>query len=126
MSINKVILIGRLGKDPEVRTFDSGTKKASFSLATTETHKNKAGEKVEETDWHNVAAWNALADIAEKILQKGSLVFIEGKIKTRSWETPSGEKKYLTEINADHIQLLAGGRTQATQSKQSNQDVPWQ
>jgi single-strand DNA-binding protein len=126
MSINKVILIGRLGKDPEVRTFDSGTKKVSFSLATTETHKNKAGEKVEETDWHNVAAWNALADIAEKILQKGSLVFIEGKIKTRSWETPSGEKKYLTEINADHIQLLAGGRTSATQSRQSNQDVPWQ
>lgn len=122
--INKVILVGRLGKDPEVRTFDSGTKKASFSLATTETHKNKAGEKVEETDWHNLVCWNSLADIATRFLKKGSLIFVEGRIKTRDYEA-NGQKKYVTEISVDKLQMLdkAG---QPKGQPQSHDEIPWQ
>lgn len=122
----RIELIGHLGKDVEVKTFDGGKKKVSFSVATSESYKDKSGQRVEQVEWHNVTGWNAVAHVAEKLLQKGSLVFIVGKLKTRSWESQSGEKKYITEIVADHITLLGGGRTQSAQSNQTNQTgTPW-
>ena len=90
--VNKVILLGNLGKDPEVRRLDDGRGVANFSLATSETYKNKAGEKVTNTEWHNVVLWSPLADIAESYLKKGSQVYIEGKISNRSYEDKDGVK----------------------------------
>lgn len=104
--LNKVILIGNLGKDPEVRTIDSGVKVASFPLATTESYKNKAGEKVETTEWHNIVVWRGLAEIAEKYLHKGKKAYIEGRIRTRSYNDKDGVKKYITEIICDNMLLL--------------------
>jgi single-strand DNA-binding protein len=109
--INKVILVGHLGRDPEIRTLDTGAKVASFSLATSETYKNKEGQKIDMTEWHNIVVWRGLADIAEKYLKKGNLVYLEGRIKTRSYEK-DGIKKYMTEIVADTMQML-GGRKDA-------------
>lgn len=103
--INKVILIGNLGRDPEVMTFDNGVKKASFSLATSESYKNKEGQRVDQTEWHNIVMWRGLAEVAEKYLRKGGQVYIEGKIKTRSYEQ-DGIKKYVTEIYADNMTML--------------------
>ena len=103
--INKVILIGRLGKDPEVRAFEGGTKKASFSLATSEVHKDKEGNKVEQTEWHNIVCWRNLAEIAEKYLTKGKQIYLEGRLRTRSWED-NGVKKYVTEIEATTFTML--------------------
>jgi len=103
--INKVILIGNLGRDPEVMTFDNGVKKTTFPLATTESYKNKDGNRVEQTEWHNIVLWRGLAEVAEKYLHKGSQVYIEGKIKTRSYEQ-DGVKKYVTEILGDNMTML--------------------
>jgi len=105
--INRVILVGNLGKDPEVMTFDNGVKKASFSLATTESYKNKEGAKVDQTEWHNIVVWRGLAEVAEKYLRKGSQIYLEGKIKTRSYEQ-DGIKKYITEIYGDNFTMLGG------------------
>jgi len=104
--VNKVILIGNLGKDPEVRYLDSGVAVANFSLATTEKYKNKEGERVSQTEWHNIVLWRGLAEIAEKWLKKGSSVFIEGKIRTRKWEDKDGNTRYNTEILADNMTML--------------------
>src|SRR5471032_2667795 len=103
--INKVILVGHLGKDPEIRHLEGGVAVASFPLATTETF-NKDGRKVEQTEWHNIVLWRGLADVAAKFLQKGKLVYIEGKIRTRSFEDKEGNKKYTTEIVADNFTML--------------------
>lgn len=103
--VNKVILIGHLGRDPEVRTFENGTKKASFSLATSETYRDKDGQRVDVTEWHNVVCWRNLAEIAERYLTKGKQIYVEGKIKTRSWED-GGVKKYITEIEASTFTML--------------------
>lgn len=103
--INKVILIGRLGKDPEVRAFEGGTKKASFTLATSEVYKDKEGKKVEQTEWHNIVCWRNLAEIAEKYLTKGKQIYLEGRLRTRSWED-NGVKKYVTEIEASTFTML--------------------
>jgi single-strand DNA-binding protein len=105
--VNKVILVGNLGKDPEVQTFDT-YKKASFSLATTETSRDKEGNDVQHTEWHNIVMWRGLAEIAEQYLHKGSQVYIEGKIRTRSFDGKDGQKKYITEIQADNLVLLGG------------------
>ena len=110
MSINKAILVGNVGKDPEVRYLEGGTSVASFSLATTEVYKNKNGEKVSQTEWHNIVAWRGLAELAEKYITKGRQLYIEGKITNRSWEDKEGNKRYTTEIVANTIQLL-GRRT---------------
>lgn len=104
--INKVILVGNLGKDPEIRTLDGGVKRASFSVATTEYYKNKAGEKVEQTEWHYIVAWRNLADIVEKILKKGCTIYLEGKIQSRKWTDQAGQEKKATEIIADVIQII--------------------
>jgi single-strand DNA-binding protein len=103
--INKVILVGHLGKDPEVRHLEGGVAVASFPLATSETF-NKDGRKVEQTEWHNIVMWRGLADVAAKFLQKGKLVYIEGKLRTRSFEDKEGVKKYTTEVVAENFTML--------------------
>ncbi len=115
VGVNKVILIGNLGKNPDVVAFPqdrnnesaSVVKKASFPLATTEYRKTKDGERVEQTEWHNVVCWRALAEIAEKILRKGTQLYVEGKLQTRSWEDKEGNKRYITEVVADNFTVLA-------------------
>ena len=127
-SVNKVILIGNLGKDPEVRVLENGTKLVRFSIATSETYNDKAtGEKREVTDWHNIVVWRALADVADKYLTKGQKVYVEGKLKTRSWQDESGTTKYATEVVADNFTMLSpksesssGGNT----PNYSPQDTP--
>ncbi len=104
---NSVQLIGRLGKDPEVKTFGD-KKKVSFSLATTDSYKNKKGEKVEDTQWHNVVIWGSLAGVAEKYLKKGQEVAVEGKLLHNTYEAADGEKKYFTEINVNDMVMLGG------------------
>ena len=103
--INKVILVGHLGKDPEVRHLDGGVTVASFPLATSETY-NKDGKRVEQTEWHNIVLWRGLAEVASKYLQKGKLVYIEGKLRTRSFEDKEKIKKYVTEIVAENFTML--------------------
>ena len=103
---NKVNLIGNLGANPDVKIFDSGKKMVRLSLATSENYKNIKGEKVAETQWHNLVAWGKTADIAEKYLQKGSELAIEGKLSYRSYEDKNGEKKYITEIVINELMML--------------------
>lgn len=103
--INKVILVGHLGKDPETRSLEGGVSVTSFPLATSETY-NKDGRKVEQTEWHNIVMWRGLADMAAKFLQKGKLVYIEGKLRTRSFEDKEGHKKYTTEVVAENFTML--------------------
>ena len=104
--VNKVILVGNLGKDPEVRYLDSGVAVANFSLATTENYKNKEGERISQTEWHNIVLWRGLAEVAEKWLKKGSSVYIEGKIRHRKWEDKEGNTRYTTEILGDNMTML--------------------
>ena len=105
--VNKVILVGRLGKEPEVRNLENGVTVANFSMATSESYKDKTtGEKKEVTEWHNISLWRGLADIAAKYLHKGDMVYIEGKLRTRSWEK-EGVTRYTTEIIGDNMTLLS-------------------
>ena len=105
--VNKVILVGRLGKDPEVRNLDNGAVVANFSIATSESYKDRTtGEKKEITEWHNIVLWRGLAEIAQKYLRKGDMVFIEGKLRTRSWEK-DGVTRYTTEVVADNMTMLS-------------------
>jgi single-strand DNA-binding protein len=106
MSINKVILVGNVGKDPTIRYFDKGVAKATFPLATSETYTNQQGETITSTEWHNIVLWRALAEVAEKTIKKGAQVYIVGKIKTRSYVDKDGINKYITEILADTLLLL--------------------
>ena len=112
-SLNKVIIIGNLGADPEMKEMPDGTKMAKFSVATTEKYTNKSGEKISNTEWHNVVLWRRQAEIAEQYLHKGDSICIEGKLKTRSWEDENGIKKYATDIQADNMTML-GSRREAT------------
>ncbi len=105
--VNRVILIGNLGKDPEVRYLEGGTAVANFTLATSETYKDRnSGERKTQTEWHNIVLWRGLAEIAEKYLKKGNQVFIEGKLRTRSWEDKEGNTRYTTEIVGDNMTML--------------------
>jgi single-strand DNA-binding protein len=104
--INKVILVGRVGKDPEVRHLDNNATVARFSLATNETYKNKSGEKVTNTEWHNIVVWRSLAEIAGKYIKKGAMLYVEGKIRNRTWDDKEGNKRYTSEIEADNFQML--------------------
>lgn len=105
--VNKVILVGRLGKDPEVRHLESGVAVASFSVATSETYKDRnSGERKEITEWHNVVLWRGLAEVAEKYLKKGDMVYIEGKLKTRQWEKDN-VTRYTTEVVGDNMTMLS-------------------
>ncbi len=114
--INKVILVGNLGKDPEVRYLEGGTAVANFSIATSETYKDRnSGEKKTVTEWHNVVVWRGLAEIAEKYLKKGNQVYIEGKLRTRTWQDKDGNNRYTTEVVGDNMQML-GGKREDTQN----------
>lgn len=106
MSVNKVILVGNVGRDPETRHLDKGVAVANFPLATSENYTAKSGEKVSTTEWHNIVAWRGLADVVEKYVKKGTQLYIEGRIRTRSWDDKDGVKRYTTEIYADTMQLL--------------------
>ncbi|MFA7402693.1 MAG: single-stranded DNA-binding protein [Pelobacteraceae bacterium] len=131
-SLNKVMLIGNLGKDPEVRFTASGQAVASFSLATSEKFKAKTGEWEERTEWHNITLWGKLAEIAGEYLSKGKTIFVEGRLQTRKWQDKSGNDRYTTEIVGDKMQMLSpkgersgGGDTQsAPKSSASNYEEP--
>ena len=115
--VNKVILVGNLGKDPEVRHLEGGVSVAHFTLATNEYYKDKQGTRVERTEWHNISAWRGLADMADKFLKKGQQVYIEGKLRTRQYQDKDQQTRYITEIIADEISMLGGrphGATGAT------------
>lgn len=107
-SVNKVILLGNLGRDPEVRYMPNGDAVANFSIATTETWKDKQGNRQEKTEWHNIAMYRRLAEIAGEYLKKGSSVYIEGRLQTRKWQDKQGNDRYTTEIIADQLQMLGG------------------
>lgn len=104
--VNKVILIGNLGRDPEVRHLESGASVANFPIATTETYKDRNGNRQDQTEWHNIVLWRGLAEIAEKYLKKGSQVYIEGKLRSRSWEDKEGNTRYITEVVGDNMTML--------------------
>lgn len=105
--VNKVILIGNVGADPDVRYLEGGVAVANIRLATTERYKNKNGENIEQTEWHNVVLWRGLAEIVEKYVKKGMRLYIEGRLRTRSWDDQNGIKRYTTEIFADNMQMLS-------------------
>lgn len=109
--VNRVTLLGTVGKDPEVKTLDGGVKVAKFSLATNESYKDKNGQKIENTEWHNLSAWNKLAEIIEQYVKKGNNLYVEGKIKYRSYEK-NGVKQYYTDIVIDVLTMLPGGTKQ--------------
>ncbi|WP_242923704.1 single-stranded DNA-binding protein [Pontibacter liquoris] len=110
-SVNKVILVGNLGKDPEIRHLEGGVAVARFPIATSETFKDKNGAKQERTEWHNIVLWRGLAEVAEKYLRKGQSVYIEGKIRTNNYQDKEGVQRYSTEIVADNMTML-GGRSE--------------
>lgn len=122
--VNKVILVGNVGKNAEVRYIDNGAAVATFSLATSETYTAKNGEKVTTTEWHNIVVWRALAEFAGKYIQKGRQIYVEGSIKTRSYDDKEGNKRYITEILANTIQLL--GRKNDSGNTNSNSTKPEQ
>ena len=104
--VNRVMLIGNLGKDPEIQFLEGNIGVAKFSLATTETYKDRSGKLISQTEWHTVVLWRGLAELAQKYLHRGSLVYIEGRLKTRSWEDKEGNKKFATEIVGDNLIML--------------------
>lgn len=107
-SVNKVILIGNLGRDPEVRHLENGAVVANFPIATSETYTDrKTGQKVENTDWHDIVAWRGLAEVIEKYVRKGTKVYVEGKLKRRSWQDAEGNTRYATEVVADELTILS-------------------
>jgi single-strand DNA-binding protein len=106
--VNKAILVGNLGRDPEIRTLEGGVTVARFTLATSESYKDKTGQRVEKTEWHNIVLWRGLAEVAEKYLRKGQQVYIEGRITNRSYQDKDGTQKYFTEIVADNMTMLGG------------------
>jgi single-strand DNA-binding protein len=133
MSLNKVMLIGNVGKDPEVRHLESGVPVVTIPIATTERYKDKNGEIKEQTEWHNVVLWRVLAEFAEKYVHKGKQVYVEGKLRSRSWEDQSGQKRYTTEVIAEVIRLLGrksdtdqpgGGGTTTEKSGTTTVDPP--
>ena len=125
VGMNKVFLMGNLGRDPELRRTPSGTSVASFTMATTERRTDKNGQRQEKTEWHNIVAWGKLAELVNQYLKKGRMAFIEGRITYRSWDDKDGNKKYRTEIVASQVQFL-GAPGQQTEAKSASpvQPVP--
>ena len=123
--VNKVILVGNLGNDPEIRALENGVKVANFNIATNEVYKDKDGNKQERTEWHRIVLWRGLAEIAENYLKKGNQVYIEGKLRTRQWEDKDGVKKYTTEVQCDNMTML-GGKSSGTEGSTplSENDMP--
>lgn len=121
--INKVILLGNLGKDPEVRHLEGGATVANFPLATSESYKDKSGNKVEQTEWHNIVLWRSQAEFAEKYLKKGNTILVEGKLRTRSWEDKDKNKRYTTEIVGDNISIVSNANTRREETGNQNAQV---
>lgn len=124
--VNKVILVGNLGKDPEIRHLEGGAMNAKFSIATTESYKDKSGQRVDQTEWHNVIVWRERAEFAEKYLKKGMTIYLEGKIRNRSWDDKDGVKHYITEISADNITIIKRpeGVANTTPTDDGNPSIP--
>ena len=125
MSLNKVILMGRLGQDPELKHTPSGSAVCNFSMATSESWTDKAGQKQEKTEWHRIVVWGKLAELCNQYLSKGRQAFVEGKLQTRSWEDKDGAKKYTTEILASSVQFI-GGQANASQSNSVENQISTQ
>jgi single-strand DNA-binding protein len=131
--VNKVILVGNLGKDPEVRHLEGGAAVANFPLATTEIYKDKMGQRQEQTEWHNIVVWRGLAEVAEKFLKKGMTIYIEGKLRTRSWDDKEGNKRYTTEVVGDTFTILSkkensapsGGNDGVSGGPRTGDDLPF-
>ena len=120
--VNKVILVGRLGRDPEVRHLENGAAVANFSIATSETYKDRnTGERREQTEWHNIVLWRGLADVAERYLKKGDMIYVEGKLRTRSWEK-DGVTRYTTDVVGDNMTMLSGRSDGQPQNQGSYQE----
>ncbi len=124
MAVNKVILIGNVGKDPEIRHLDSGVAVANFSLATSESYTAKNGDRVSTTEWHNIVLWRGLADVAEKYVKKGMQLYIEGKIRSRSYDDKDGNKRYITEIYGDVMRMLTSKDSAGSASESKATDSP--
>lgn len=120
--VNKVIIVGRLGKDPEVRTVSGGNTVATMTIATSENWTDRDGQKQERTEWHRVVVWGKLAELCGKYLSKGRQAYVEGRLQTRSWEDQQGVKKYTTEIVANTVQFLGGATGAGTSSSQQGSD----
>jgi len=120
--VNKVILIGNLGKDPEVRYLDNGVAVANISLATSENYKNKQGERVTQTEWHDIVLWRGLAEVAEKYLKKGSSVYVEGKLRTNKWVDKDENTRYKTEVLADKLTMLGRSQNQEQSTESTSED----
>ena len=118
-SLNRALLIGNVGNDPEIRTLNNNEKVASFRLATTERYKDRNGDVKENTEWHQIVAWGKMADIVEKFVKKGSQLYVEGKITTRKWTDKDGNDRFTTEIRAEGIQILGKKETTATRQEES-------
>ncbi|MFZ7111855.1 MAG: single-stranded DNA-binding protein [Desulfatiglandales bacterium] len=125
-SVNKVILVGNLGADPELKYTPSGRPVASFRIATTEQWTGKDGQKEERTEWHRIVAWAKLGEICGEYLRKGSQVYIEGKLQTRSWEDKDGNKRYTTEINAQTMQMLGTAPAKGREAKTQEERYPYE
>lgn len=121
--VNKVIIVGRLGNNPELRTISTGNQVANFNLATSENWNDKEGQKQERTEWHRIVVWGKLADLASKYLSKGRQVYIEGRLQTRSWEDDKGQKRYTTEIICNNMQFL-GSKNETTADNNNNNFGP--
>ncbi len=123
--VNKVILLGNLGADPDIKAFESGNKMARVSLATNEFFKNKHGEMVEKTEWHNVILWGRRAELAEQYLRRGSPLYVEGRLRTRKWDDKDGNTRYTTEVFADVLNFIGGKSPSATGTISSGtEDTP--
>ena len=124
MSVNKVILVGRLGKDPEVRYSTSGNAITNFNLATSRVYKNKQGEKVDETEWHRCVSFGRTAEVCGEYLHKGSLIYVEGRLQTRDWEDKDGNKRWTTEIIIENMKML-GSKNDRSDSSVETSDNPF-
>lgn len=132
-ALNKVMLIGRLGRDPELRTTKQGTPVATMSVATSEKYKDKKGEAIEKTEWHRLVAWDRLAELADKYLGKGDLAYFEGRLQTREWEDKEGNKRFTTEIIAYKIEFLTpksegskqGGGSEEPDDRPDDEEIPF-
>ncbi len=121
--VNRVMLIGNLGKDPDVQYLEGNIAVAKFSLATTETYKDRAGKLISQTEWHTVVLWRGLAELAQKYLHKGSLVYIEGRLRTRSWEDKEGNKKFATEVVGDNLIMLDKRSEGSSHNSSMNENI---
>ena len=124
MSVNKVILLGRLGQDPELKYTPSGTAVCNFSIATSESWSDKSGQKQERTEWHRIVVWGKLAELCNQYLSKGRQAFIEGGLQTRSWEDKQGQKRYTTEINAKSVQFIGAPSNNNRSSDSAKESGP--